>query len=64
MLADVALHYALDMSGALTFACIMGRCRNPEHNHGAVSRWIGAHPWWTQSFAALVLAYVTVRIIG
>jgi len=64
MVADVALHWALDMAGAGTFACIMGRCRNPEHNHGAVSRWIGAHPWVTQSIAAVVRAYVTVRSIG
>lgn len=64
MIADVAIHMALEMGGAITFACIMGRCRNPEHSHGVVLRWIGRNPWKAQCVAAFVMAYATVRLIG
>lgn len=64
MIVDVALHFALDMSGAATFACIMGRCNNPKHQHGSFVGWVGRHPWVTQSLAAVVIAYTAVRLIG
>lgn len=64
MLADIALHFALDMSGAASFACLVRGCRNPEHQHNAVVRWVAGHVWLVQAAVALVLAYVTVSMIG
>ena len=64
MLADVALHFVLDMSGAVSLACLLKVCNNPLHNHGRLVTWVGNHVWVTQSLLALVVAYFTVRLIG
>ena len=61
MLADIALHFALDMSGAATLWCILRGCSNPDHQHRAVVRFMGRHPWLMQCPFALLLAYSTVR---
>ena len=64
MLADIALHWVLDMAGAGTMWCLLRGCRNPEHQHRPLVRWLGRRPWMLQSVFALLIAYVTVRAVG
>lgn len=64
MIIDIALHMGLEMGGAVSFACIMRTCKDPQHNHGGVLRWVGTNPWRTQMAFAFILAAVTVRIVG
>lgn len=63
-MTDVLFHWLIDMSGAATFACILKGCSNSEHKHTRAIRWIANHKWITQSLVALVIAIITVRMIG
>lgn len=64
MLADVALHWALDMTGAGTMWCLYRGCNNPAHQHRPFVAMLGRNPWIFQSVFALIIAYVTVRLVG
>lgn len=64
LLFEYAVHIGLDMVGAVTFACIMGACRNPDHNHGRVLGYIGQHPWQAQWVAAIIVGIIAVNTIG
>lgn len=64
MVTDVALHFVLDMSGAVTFACLLRGCKNPEHLHGKLLKPLVRNPWITQAFSALIVAVATVRLVG
>lgn len=61
---DIALHWALDMSGAVTFACLAKGCTNPAHKHSRLLKPLVSRPWVTQAITALIVAMVTVRIVG
>lgn len=61
---NVALHYGLDMTGAVTIACLMRGCNNPEHKHRPIVAMLTKRPWITQSALALAVAMFTVRMIG
>jgi len=63
-LFEYAVHVGLDMTGAITFACIMGACKNPTHNHGRVLGYIGSHPWQAQMVAAVIIGVIAVHTIG
>lgn len=64
MIADIAMHWALDMSGAITMVCILRGCKNPAHQHRPIIRWMGHNPWLAQCVFALLIAYLTVRMVG
>ena len=63
-LFEYAVHIGLDMTGAVTFACIMGVCKNPAHNHGGILKYIGKHPWQAQMVAAVIIGVTAVHTIG
>lgn len=64
MLSSYVLHWCLDMSGAVSLACILRGCQNPRHQHRWITRWLIAHPWLTQSLIAVVMAIATVHAVG
>jgi sulfite reductase beta subunit-like hemoprotein len=64
MIADVALHWMLDMSGAIGFACIVRGCQNTTHSHSRAVKWLASHVWVAQSILAVIVAYATVRVVG
>lgn len=64
MVADLALHWLLDMSGAASLACIYGACKDPDHNHPSWVTWVSRNPWKVQSAVALLVAYVTIKLVG
>ena len=53
-MSSILIHFGLDMGGAVTFACLVGKC---NHKH----RW---SPWIFQILSAIIMAIVTVRIVG
>ena len=63
-LFEYAVHIGLDMTGAVSLACIMGVCKNPNHKHGPVLRYVSRHPWHTQFVAAVIIGVLAVHTIG
>jgi hypothetical protein len=64
MILDIGFHWVIDMLGAASFACILRACDNPFHDHGRIVTWISEHRWLTQSIVAVIIAYITVQMIG
>lgn len=64
MLIDLAVHWGIDMTGALSLACIYGACKDPSHNHPKWLTWVAQNPWKVQSAIALVVAFITLQIVG
>ena len=44
--------------------CLLRGCQNPEHTHSRWLRPLVSRPWMTQAFTALIVAYVTVKLVG
>lgn len=61
---DIALHFALEMGGAATWACIARGCADTSHRHSKLVSWLARHRWVAQSIAALAMAWLTVELVG
>lgn len=58
---DIAFHWGLDMMGAVTIACLMRGCSNPEHVHSGIVGVLTRRPWLTQTLMAFVTASAIVH---
>lgn len=64
MFGDVMLHWMLDMSGAITFWWIVNRASSPMYPQGSFGRVVAERPWTAQMLFALLIAWLTVRMVG
>lgn len=64
MLLDVALHMGLDLTGAVTFACLVKGCSDPAHQHNRFVSWVGRNRWPIQLVLAFIVAVLTVKWVG
>ena len=59
-----AVHVGLDLTGGVTFWCIMQGCQNPEHRHGRLLSPLVTRPWLSQLVAAVIVGTVTWSLVG